>query len=115
MRWQAQDLLAGGVEAVLATGAEHAAVAPASAGATQIFVLYNPKHEASRSTSVRAAALPAPGFELAIFCNIDQPLDLKLVRTRSRGLARLAGSADNLRPGVVEGRWIHPVLFRSEL
>ena len=81
MRWQAQTLLGGGVEAVLVTGAEHAAVAPAVAGATQIFVLYNPKHMAGRSTSVRAAALPAPRIELAICCNVDQPFYPKFCRS----------------------------------
>lgn len=98
---------------MLATGAEHAAVAPATAGAKQIFVLHNPKHEASRSTSVRAAAPPAPGFELAIFCNIDQPLDLELV-VLLPGAARDCPEAP-LICSEAEGRRIHPMLFRSEL
>ena len=114
VRWQARTLLAGGVDAVLViTGAEHAAVAAAVADTRAATVLHNPGFELGRSSSVRVAALAAPGSELAIFCNVDQPLGPKLVELLL-GAARECPEALLLCPEV-DGRRIHPVLFRSGL
>ncbi len=114
VRWQAETLLAGGVEAVVVvTGAEHAAVSAAIENAGGAAALHNPDHAAGRSSSVRVAALAAPGSELAIFCNVDQPLCPELVALLL-GAARDCPEALLICPEV-NGRRIHPVLFRSEL
>ena len=112
--WQAGTLLAGGCDSVLVvTGAGAAAVEATVGGLGDVSAIYNPDHRDGRSTSVRAAARAACGSEMAILCNVDQPLRRELV-SLLLAAARANPQAQIVCPET-GGKRIHPVLFRSGL
>lgn len=112
--WQAEALLEGGaVRVVVVTGHQPDMVSAAVEGLANVEIAHNRNPDAGRASSVNLAARAVAGSSLAIFCNVDQPVESGLIALLLK-TARERPSARIICPEVA-GRRLHPVLFRADL
>ncbi len=114
VRWQAEQLLAGGVdEVVVVTGADPEPLASALANLDRVRTVENSDHATGRSSSVRCGTAAVLESAQALYCNVDQPLPADLTAIL------LAAAGNNPCAAIicptVAGERIHPVILRAAL
>lgn len=75
--------------------------------------IWNARHASGRSSSAIIGAQALGGYEALMFCNLDQPLSLRLVEDLLRGAA--AAPYCSIAVATLHGRRGHPVLIRRSL